>query len=143
MDHALQTTVVSLSALRRLEFPISDDGATAECDIAARTALAALGICAATLARTDGDIRSRCQLVPVETPRWEIVGGASETAPAYELTPTDAVGLLSSAVEAVNAAGIPWQEDEIRLEPSPKLVELVRRSQESVGEGNADEGPED
>ncbi|MCL5769787.1 MAG: type I-U CRISPR-associated protein Cas7, partial [Planctomycetes bacterium] len=143
MDHAVQTTVLSLSALRRLEFPVTDGKSSTPQNVAARTALAALGICAATLARTDGDLRSRCQLVPVNASRWEIINGVSEAPPAYDLSPDDAVALLKSATEAASTAGIPWQGEEIKLKPSPDLVELVKRSQETPGEGNAEETSED
>ncbi|MGC9260755.1 MAG: type I-G CRISPR-associated RAMP protein Csb1/Cas7g [Phycisphaerae bacterium] len=142
MDHAAQTTVLSLSALRRLEFPVVNGGATPAHNFAARTALAALGICAATLARADGDLRSRCQLHPVKTSQWEIVAGAGAAPPAYDLSPDEAVALLISAAEAATRAGIPWQDEEIRLKPSPNLVELVKRSQEVAGEGNSEESSE-
>jgi CRISPR-associated protein Csb1 len=139
MSKAIQFTVLSLSALRRLDFPISDDGAKPEQNVAARTALAALGICAATLARSDGDLRSRCQLHPVKASQWEIIAGVGGTSPAYDLSLDDAVALLKSATEATSTAGIPWQSEEIVLKPSAKLIELVRRSQQLANEDSADE----
>lgn len=142
MDHALQTTVLSLSAIRRLEFPVVDGGTTPAHNFAARTALAALGICAATLARMDGDLRSRCQLHPVKASLWEILAGAGVEPTAYELSVDDALALLNAAVNAANAAGIPWQTEEINLKPSANLVELVQRSQAVAGDDNADEGSE-
>jgi CRISPR-associated protein Csb1 len=142
MSKAIQTTVLSLSALRRLEFPILDDDAKPEQNLAARTALAALGICAATLARTDGDLRSRCQLHPFKTSQWEIVAGVGEVPLAYDLSSDDAVALLKSAAEAASTAGIPWQTEEIKLKPSANLIELVKRSQEVAGEGNTEDSSE-
>ncbi|MGH9896052.1 MAG: type I-G CRISPR-associated RAMP protein Csb1/Cas7g, partial [bacterium] len=46
ISHAEQTVVLSLPALRRLRFPNDEGGADAKRDIAARTTLAALGLCA-------------------------------------------------------------------------------------------------
>src|SRR5574344_729989 len=62
-DYALQTTVLSLPALRRLHI--------ADCDVEARTVLAALGLCGAVLAEADMDLRSRCLLVPEGAAVWE------------------------------------------------------------------------
>ncbi len=142
MHHALQTTVLSLSAIRRLEFPVAEGGATPAHNFAARAALAALGICAATLARTDADLRSRCQLHSVKASLWEILAGAGVEPTAYELSVDDALALLKAAVNAANAAGIPWQTEEINLKPSANLVELVQRSQAVAGDDSADEGSE-
>jgi CRISPR-associated protein Csb1 len=142
MDHAIQTTVLSLSALRRLEFPAEGGNATSVRNFAARTALAALGICAATLARTDGDLRSRCQLHPVKASHWEILAGTGVEPTPCELSVDDAVALLKDAVNAAKAAGIPWQTDEINLKPSANLVQLVQLSQAVAGDGSADEGSE-
>lgn len=128
---AVQTTLLSLAALRRLRFPLngaanSDDAV----DNAARTALTALGIAAATLARSDGDLRSRCQLFPIKQPVWELLDVPGETPKQFSLTPDQAVDLLNTAIkEATDTAKLPW-EGEIKLTPSDELIELVRRSQE-------------
>jgi CRISPR-associated protein Csb1 len=55
----------------------------------------------------------------------------------YDLSADDAIALLNAAIEAAQAAGLPW-EGEIVLTPAPELVELVRRSQELA----ASSGPE-
>jgi CRISPR-associated protein Csb1 len=136
---AVQTTVLSLAALRRLRFPL--DG-SAESDTAAdntaRTALAALGLAATTLARGDSDLRSRCQLFPQQQAVWQLLDVPGETPPEFSLTPAEAVKLLNAAIEEAISAKLPW-EAEIELTPSDELVELVRRSQElasaSVAEG--------
>lgn len=130
ISKARQTTVLSLAALRRLRFPLN--GGTEsdpEVDITARTALAALGLAAATLARSDGDLRSRCHLFPTNEPTWELLDRPGETPSKYLLRDEQAVLLLSEAVNEAKAAGLPW-EGEITLTPSEELVELVRRSQE-------------
>lgn len=139
ISKARQTTVLSLATLRRLRFPL-DGGADSDpdVDVAARTALAALGLAAATLSRGDGDLRSRCLLFPEQSPSWALLDKPGEPPAEYELTGEQALVLLSEAVEAAKAAGLPW-EGEIALTPSPELVELVRRSQELASAGSVED----
>jgi CRISPR-associated protein Csb1 len=136
---AVQTTVLSLAALRRLRFPLDGSGESVTAgDETARTSLAALGLAAATLARGDGDLRSRCQLFPQEQPVWQLLDVPGETPPEFSLSPDQALKLLNAAIQEAINSKLPW-EAEIELTPSDELVELVRRSQElastSVAEG--------
>lgn len=130
LSKATQTTVLSLSVLRRLRFPLNGTtDSRREVDLAARTTLAALGIAAGTLARTDTDLRSRCQLFAEQEPVWELLDRPGQPPKRFDLTPDEALGLLNDAITEAKKAGLPW-EGEIALTPSPELVELVRRSQE-------------
>ena len=130
INQAVQTTVLSLAALRRLRFPLNESAdSDVSVDNAGRTALAALGLAAATLARTDVDLRSRCQLFPQQQPVWELLDAPGATPKQFSLTPNQAVELLNAAIEEAKDAELPW-EGEIELTPSDELVELVRRSQE-------------
>lgn len=127
---AIQTTVLSLATLRRLRFPL---GGNAESDpavdAAARTALAAVGLAAATLTREEGaDLRSRCQLVPTEAFVWNLLDRPGQEPKRFELTGDEAIALCNEAIEAAKAVGLPW-EGEIQLRPSSDLIELVSRSQ--------------
>lgn len=139
ISKARQTTVLSLTALRRLRFPFN--GATDsdfETDVAARTALAALGLAAGTLARNDADLRSRCQLFAETAPTWELLDRPGEPPKAFDLDGDAALRLLADAIEEARKAGLPW-EDRIELIPSDDLVELVRRSQELASASGAEE----
>jgi CRISPR-associated protein Csb1 len=129
---ARQTTVLSLAALRRLRFPLAGETRTnPSVDDAARTALAALGLCAAALAREQGaDFRSRCQLVPMGPYVWELLDTPGESASTFSLSAAQAVSLFTEAVAAAKAASLPWLDKEVELQPSESLLELVRRSQE-------------
>ena len=134
ISKARQTTVLSLAALRRLRFP--SNGAAdsdVETDVTARTALAALGIAAGTLARSDVDLRSRCQLFAEAEPVWQLLDRPAEAPRAFDLDVDAALHLLAEATEEARKAGLPW-EDQIELTPSPELVELVVRSQKLAGE---------
>lgn len=146
LDKALQTTVLSLPALRRLRFPLQESKPSdPKVDDAARTALAALALCAATLAREQGcDLRSRCLLVPTSGYEWELLG--PPTPPTAEpkrfaLSAAEAVELFREAVKAAKEAGLPWMDEELVLTPSPELVALVKKSQDlSAATGGTEEG---
>ena len=129
ISKAIQTVVLSLPALRRLRFPVGGELDPAKED-AARAVLAALGLCAATLAGEVGcDLRSRCQLVPTAPFVWELIGKPGDAPVQFSLSSDDAIGLYCAAVEKAKAAKLPWSEDEIKLTPSSQLIELVKRSQ--------------
>jgi len=132
LAYAKQTTVLSLSTLRRLRFPLNggpDFDPVA--DQAARTVLAALGLLGAVLVREEGaDLRSRCQLFPTQTFVWELLDNPGEAEhKTFSLTGDEAVALFNEAVKAAKSVGLPW-EDEILLRPSDDLIKLVARSQE-------------
>ena len=138
ISKATQTTVLSLAVLRRLRFPFNGAADSAyETDVSARTALAALGLAAGTLARNDADLRSRCQLFAEAEPTWELLDRPGEPPKAFGLDQDAALRLLAEAIAEARKAGLPW-EDRIELIPSEELVELVRRSQELASQA----GPE-
>ena len=138
ISRAQQTTTLSLAVLRRLRFPL--DGAAnskQEVDLAARTALAALGLAAGTLARNDVDLRSRCHLFAESGSVWQLLDRPGEAPAEFAVDADAALGLLNDAIEEATEAGLPW-EGVIELSPSAELTELVRRSQDLASEG----GPE-
>lgn len=123
IEFAEQTTTISLIALRRLGFP-------RESAAAARTALAALGLCAATLAFSAGDdLRSRCALWPTEPMTWDLLESPAAEPKQFSIDASRARTLLAQAAQAAAVAGLPWRSDPLRLRPSQKLVELTRLSQ--------------
>lgn len=128
---ALQTTVLSLPALRRLRFPLGDQPESdPKRDVAARAALAALGLLGATLADEAGtDLRSRCLLVPTEPFTWEILGVPGASPERFLLDGKSAVALFNTALEKARRSELPW-EGEITLQPTEELLLLVARSQE-------------
>lgn len=138
ISKARQTTTLSLSVLRRLRFPINGVVASEpDVDLLARTALAALGLAAGSLARVDTDLRSRCQLFAEREPVWELLNRPGEAPQNFELGPEDALVLMNEAIDEARKVELPW-EGEVELTPSDELVELVRRSQESVSATVAD-----
>ena len=130
ISKATQTTVLSLSALRRLHFPLGDSGNfDHKTDAAARTALAALGLAAGTLVREDADLRSRCQLFADNEPVWKLLDRPGKPPKEFELASDASIELLREAITEAKRSNLPWL-GEIELMPSDDLVELVRRSQE-------------
>jgi CRISPR-associated protein Csb1 len=129
VEYAEQTTTMSLICLRRLRFPINGKTNT-EADAAARTVLAALGLCAATLAFESGmGLRSRCLLWPDGPMEWELLARPGEDPEKFSLTSDEAVALLNAAIESAGKNELPWEKEPILLKPSLNLLKLVRLSQ--------------
>jgi CRISPR-associated protein Csb1 len=131
-EFAEQVTTLSLIALRRLRFPVG--GASKhDADAAARTVLAALGLCAATLAFESGmGLRSRCLLWPEGALDWELLDKPGTPATKYTLNGAQAVELLKEALNAAVDLGLPWPTAPIVLKPSAELLKLVRLSQQEA-----------
>jgi CRISPR-associated protein Csb1 len=129
LEYAEQLTTLSLICLRRLRFPVNGTSGP-DSDNAARTVLAALGLCAATLAFESGmGLRSRCLLWPDGPLEWDLLDRPGCEAQRFILSGDDAVALLNSAVAAATALRLPWPKEPIQLQPSVELLKLVRLSQ--------------
>ncbi len=125
ISEAIQTTVISLAALRRLRFAGHDRNT----ETVIRTAVAALGVAAmAYQHELDYDLRSRCLLVPTHPPRIELIGRDGSAPETVTIDRSGAAGILRAATDRASQAGIGWESQEIRLIPAPKLVELIKRS---------------
>lgn len=138
IDHAEQTVVLSLAALRRLGF--ANGGPEA------RTVLTALGLVAVLAAESRGhDLRSRCLLIPRKGEALTLEAVARDGSPtALTLGLDGALALYESAVKALpdslafdTPAGTPLAT----LRPSPKLAHLIERSRDLAAAG-ADVGDE-
>jgi CRISPR-associated protein Csb1 len=130
IDYAEQSIVLSLPALRRLRFPINGQH-NPKADEAARTVLAALGLCAAILADDAGlDLRSRCLLWPQEPLKWELLGRPGEIQSDIVLDAEAALRLFMEAVDEARKCGLPWRTTPLQLQPAPELVKLVVKSQQ-------------
>lgn len=146
MEYALQTTVLSLPSLRRLRFPTGTDGKPiddanrADAEHAARTAVAALGLCAIVLQRQEGyDLRSRCFLLPDKPAELELVSMEGQVLDRFSPSVEGAVALLREASEAAGKQGLGWEAEPIHLTPTPKLAALLRRSRQLVARGDVEE----
>ena len=125
ISSALQTTVISFAALRRLRCR----GRSREAEAAMHTAVAALGVAAiAYQYEMDFDLRSRCLLLPTHPPRLELLHRDGSPGEVVEVDRVTSARILEGAAEQARVAGVGWETDEIRLAPAPKLLELIRRS---------------
>ena len=144
LDYAEQLTTLSLIALRRLRFPARKSATDAALAHAAgQTVLAALGLCAATLAFESGmGLRSRCLLWPEGPREWELLAKPGETPQRFTLDSEAARKLLAEAVSAAEKAGLKWRSEPLALQPSKELLKLVRLSQQQAVKAGGDEGAE-
>jgi CRISPR-associated protein Csb1 len=131
---AVQTTVLSLTQIRKLSFPSEDGAVSIDRNVAGRSVVAALGLCAVTLQQEDGyQLRSRCQLVPAEAPQFELIGRTGREREAFELDSAAAVETLGLALAAAEAQGLKWHPGKIDLQPRPDLMKLVAYSDRTAG----------
>lgn len=129
IEYAEQTTTLSLICLRRFRFPVNGK-ADPEADLAARTVLAALGLCAATLAFEAGtDLRSRCLLWPDGPMVWELLDRPGSDPQRFPMSAEEAIAVLNEAIAKAKHQRLPWPEEPLVLKPSRALVDLVRLSQ--------------
>ncbi|CAN5397921.1 hypothetical protein BH24ACT9_BH24ACT9_11930 [soil metagenome] len=133
-DRIEALTVLSFAALRKLRFPTGSDGQPLpterrrQAETAARTTLAALGIAAVALLFDSGfDLRSRCVLVSTEELVFELLGRAGD-GQQFTVSRESALALVKEAQQQAESAGLFWEQDEILLTPTHRLVELIRRS---------------
>lgn len=136
---ARQITVLSLPALRRLHFPVTDKGVQgqAKANIEARTTLAALALAAIARQWHSGfSLRSRCDLVPRRELTLELLkaGGKED----FSLTADTAAEMLEKAATDAKQAGLSWptgSEDQwkegcLTLTPSVDLAKAVAKSRQ-------------
>ena len=139
ISKAVQTTVLSLPALRRLRFPLNGTGPDPQVDLAARTALAAQALFAATLVREQGaDLRSRCLLHATAPVVWRLLDRPGDEPQQFDFPSGQAREVYQQAVQEARDAGLPWLEQEMVLKPSRQLLALVRQSQLLAAETGAD-----
>jgi len=133
-DYLEHTFVLSFAALRRLRF------GGEERDTAARTLLAALGLLALVEQDARGyALRSRCDLVCESNAPLELVHADGSVDPV-SIDRSTVRKLYREALEAARSAGFRLTTEPLRLVPQPKLVEIVRKSQELalLGAGGED-----
>ena len=139
ISKAVQTTVLSLPALRRLRFPLNGTGPDSQVDLAARTVLAAQALFAATLVREQGaDLRSRCLLYATAPVVWKLLDRPGDEPRQFDLSSGQAREVYQQAVQQAKDTGLPWLEQEMVLKPSRQLLALVRQSQLLAAEAGAD-----
>ncbi len=129
IEEAVQTTVISLPALRRLRFTVNGKNSENIND-RARTVLLTLALSAMTHMKDMGyDLRSRCLLVPEGVPPIEFIG-KDGTSKFFTLDSNVADDLLMRSIKDAKNDGLPWLENDIVLKPNQNFVDLIRKSRE-------------
>jgi CRISPR-associated protein Csb1 len=137
ISHAVQTTVLSFPALRRLNFPVAQKENESDSEfaarqrgtnLAARTVLVALALVSVALNEQSGyDLRSGCLLVPEGPGTFEWLNSHA-SAKTFSLDVPGAKALLNEAIEEARRFGLKWNPASIRLKPSDNLQTLIRLS---------------
>lgn len=142
MRYAEQSMILSLPALRRLQFPDAAGGASTPArNQAAHAVLAALGLAATALSISQGcDLRSRCLLIPdaSQPAQWEVIDPDGRPTP-FSLGSEAACALLNAAIEAATKAGLRWRREQLDLKAAEGLLALVRKTQELAVESSPEE----
>jgi CRISPR-associated protein Csb1 len=136
---ALQTSVLSCSGLRNLSFPGDDGKVDPQRDEAARAVLAALALYGLVAQNESGYLlRSRCELLPKDAGRLDLIGRTLEQVQTVALSPDTASDLLTKALAHASNHGLQWRLEPIRLEADDRLRTLVQRSRAAVASGDDD-----
>ena len=123
VDHAKQTTVITLAGLRRLGFKGANESA-------ARSALAALAFLGAEGEATYSSLRSRCDLVQDGgAGEWEVVETDGSTRP-LKIDPMEALKWLEESAKSLEPDN--WEKEPIVLKPGKSLVDLIKKSRERM-----------
>ena len=130
---AVQTTVLSLTQLRKLRFPEEDGKASIERDVAGRAAIAALGLLAVALQQEEGyQLRSRCLLVPEQTAQFEAISRTHREREEFSLDSKAAAEALRLALAEAEKHGLKWHSGRIQLQPRKDLLKLVEYSDKAA-----------
>lgn len=128
ISEAVQTTVISLAALRKLGF---GNDTSREAVLAMQTAIAALGVLSMVAVYEGGmDLRSRCLLIPEDDLAIEAVFRGKKESEVFSVTKEDALSLLAEADKQAIEAGHGWsrRDDSLVFTPSPELIQLMEKS---------------
>lgn len=122
VDHAKQTTVITLAGLRRLHFQKADESA-------ARTALASLAILGAEGEPTYSSLRSRCDLTQDGEAEWELVEVDGTTKP-FKFDLIEVVEWLEESSKDLEPYA--WKKEPTVIRPSKSLVDLIKKSRQRM-----------
>ena len=132
---AVQTSLVSCAAARRLRFEREDESYEDLRDSAGQTAVVALGLFG-LIAQMDSGyyLRSGCDLIPVDEPKLEIIGRTLKDIKVFPIDATKALTTLEAALAAGKKQGLEWRTDPVTAEADDRLLTLVQRSRQAKGE---------
>jgi CRISPR-associated protein Csb1 len=137
ITEAVQTSVVSCTAARRLKFEHPDGRFSPARDRAGRTAVLALALYGLLAQMDEGYcLRSGCDLIPMRNPELEVIGRTLED---VDTTPIDVDSALAALKAANNSAaqqGLRWRDGPLVVDADERLVTLVERSRNAAIAGD-------
>lgn len=132
ITEALQTSLVSCTAVRRLRFEREDGSFDAARDEAGQTATVALGLYGLLAQMEAGyNLRSGCDLLPLTEPQLEIIGRSLEEISRVPVTAAAARAALQEALDHAATLGLAWRGEPVTAIADERLVMLVERSRRS------------
>jgi CRISPR-associated protein Csb1 len=129
ITEALQTSLVSCTAVRRIRFGKMDETYDDKRDLAGQVAVVALALFGLVAQMESGYyLRSGCNLFPVHEPKLEIVGRTLEEVDTYPTNVDETLKALNQALVDAETQGLAWRKDKVVLEADERLITLVERS---------------
>lgn len=136
ITEAVQTSVVSCTAVRRLRFELNDNSYENERDKAGQTAIVALGLFGLLAQMESGYyLRSGCDLFAIHEPKLEIIGRTLEEIGVHPISASGSREALTQALGDAKSRGLEWRKEPITAEADERLITLVERSRKSRNGG--------
>lgn len=129
ITEAVQTSVVSCAAVRRLRFEKNDGSYSDDRDRTGQIVIAALGLFGLLAQMESGYyLRSGCDLFPIKEPKLEIIGRTLEEITLHPITVKNAHAALIKSLDEAKSQGLEWRKETIHLEADDRLVTIIERS---------------
>lgn len=129
ITEAVQTSVVSCSAVRRLKFEKEDGSYDDRVNHAGRTATVALGLYGLLAQMDEGYyLRSRCDLIPVKDSKIEMIGRTLDETQEYPISSEEMLSALNMALQEAESCGLKWREEPLVTYGDERLVAMIERS---------------
>jgi len=137
ITEALQTSLISCAAVRRLRFENQEGSFTAARDQAGQIATVALGLYGLLAQMEAGyNLRSGCDLLPLAEPQIEIIGRSLEEVTCYPVTAAMSREALQQALDEAARHGLAWRNESVTAKADERLVTLIERSRRSRNSGD-------
>ena len=133
ITNAVQTSLISCSAVRRLRFEKRDGTYDDTRDHAGQTAIVALGLFGLMKQMESGyNLRSGCDLIPEKEPKLEIIGRSLEDLETHSISAGAALSALNKALSSARDSGLEWRKEKVVADADERLVTAVERSRRSI-----------
>lgn len=133
---AIQTSVISCAAVRKLRFEMEGVSFSDARDHAGQVATVSLGLYGLITQMDKGYfLRSRCDLIPVNKIQLEVIGRTMEETETYDFEPDDMLNALKESLASAQEHGLKWREEPLIVKGGDRLTRMVERSRVAVKMG--------